>query len=104
MFDLMYEPLAGSSLKNLSRLVLQKKLRIDVRNMPRMIYATALSIIMAPFLIKKSIKFNKKIQQTKITKVPKNGIDREYMMNLYVDLHEKYLKERKLIPNGNRQK
>ena len=70
VFDLMYEPLAGSSLKNLSRLVLQNKLRIDVRYMPRMIYATAISTIMTPFRIKESIKFNKKIQQTQITKTP----------------------------------
>ncbi len=30
VFDLMYESLAGSSLKNLSRLVLQNKLRLDI--------------------------------------------------------------------------
>jgi len=70
VFDLMYEPLAGSSLKNLSRLVLQNKFRIDVSYIPRMIYATAISNIMAPFRIKESIMFNKKIQQTKITKSP----------------------------------
>ncbi len=70
VFDLMYEPLAGYSLKNLSRLVLQNRFRIDVRYMPRMIYATAISTIMTPFRIKESIKFNKKIQQTKITKTP----------------------------------
>jgi len=61
VFDLMYEPLAGSSLKNLGRLVLQNKLRIDVRYMPRMIYVTAISTIMSPFRIKESVNFNKKI-------------------------------------------
>jgi len=35
-----------------------------------MIYATAISTIMTPFRIKESMKFNKKIQQTKITKTP----------------------------------
>ena len=70
VFDLMYEPLAGSSLKNLSRLVLQNKLRIDVSYIPRMIYAIAISTIMAPFRIKESIKFNKKIKKNQNNKVP----------------------------------
>ena len=70
VFDVKYEPLAGSTVTNLFQLYAQNKFLISVRYMPRMFYATALSNIIAPFRIKENIKFNKKIKQTEIRHPP----------------------------------
>lgn len=70
VFDVKYEPLAGSSVTNLFRLYAQNKFLISIRYMPRMLYATALSNIIAPFRIKEKIKFNKSIKQTEIKHPP----------------------------------
>ncbi len=70
VFDVKYEPLAGASVTNILRLYAQNKFLISIRYMPRMLYATTLSSIIAPFRIKESIKFNKKIKQTEIKHPP----------------------------------
>jgi hypothetical protein len=70
VFDVKYEPLAGSSVTNMFRLYAQNKFLISVRYIPRMLYATALSTIIAPFRMKENIKFNKTIKQTEITRPP----------------------------------
>ncbi|HVQ00908.1 MAG TPA: sulfotransferase, partial [Candidatus Thermoplasmatota archaeon] len=70
VFDLKYEPLAGSSLTNLLRLASQNKFMVSARYMPRMLYATMMSSIIAPFRLKEYLQFNKKIQQTKLTHPP----------------------------------
>jgi hypothetical protein len=70
VFDVKYEPLAGASVTNLLRLYAQNKFLISIRYMPRALYATALSNIIAPFRIKENIKFNKKIKQTEMKHPP----------------------------------
>ncbi len=70
VFDVKYEPLAGSTVTNLFHLYAQNKFLISVRYIPRMLYATTLSNIIAPFRIKENIKFNKKIKQTEIKHPP----------------------------------
>jgi len=70
VFDVKYEPLAGSTVTNLFRLYAQNKFLISIRYMPRMLYATALSNIIAPFRLKENIKFNKIIKQTEMKHPP----------------------------------
>lgn len=70
VFDLMYEPLAGSSLTNLFRLTSQNKFRISPRYLPRFAYAILLSTILSPFRIKERINESKQIQITEIKKDP----------------------------------
>ena len=70
VFDVKYEPLAGANVTNIFRLYAQNKFLISIRYIPRMLYATALSNIIAPFRIKENIKFNKKIKQTEIKLPP----------------------------------
>jgi len=70
VFDVKYEPLAGASVTNLLRLYAQNKFLISIRYIPRMLYATVLSSIIAPFSIKDKIKYNKNIKRTEITPPP----------------------------------
>jgi hypothetical protein len=52
-FDIMYEPLAGSNLINLIRLLAQNSFHISIPYIPRMLYALMLSTVVTPFRIKK---------------------------------------------------
>jgi len=70
VFDVKYEPLAGSSVTNLLRLYAQNKFRISIQYIPRMLYATVLSNIIAPFSMKDKIQYNKSIKQTEIKHPP----------------------------------
>jgi len=70
VFDIMYEPLAGSSLSNLIRLLAQNNFMITPRYLPRMMYATMMSAIISPFRIKEHIKYHKKILGTTLKKDP----------------------------------
>lgn len=70
VFDIKYEPLAGANVTNLLRLYAQNKFLVSIRYMPRMLYATALSNIIAPFRLKEKLRFNKSIQQTEIKHPP----------------------------------
>lgn len=70
IFDIMYEPLAGSSLSNLFRLLSRNNFSITPRYMPRILYATLLSTILTPFRIKEHLKYHKKIIETSIKKDP----------------------------------
>ena len=64
------EPLAGDTLSNLLRLLVQNRFKIDFRYMPRMLYAITISSIMAPFRIKEHITFEKTIKETEIKHDP----------------------------------
>lgn len=64
------EPLAGDTLSNLLRLLVQNRFKIDFRYMPRMLYAITISSIMAPFRIKEHIMFEKTIKETEIKHDP----------------------------------
>ena len=70
VFDVKYEPLAGASVTNLFRLYAQNQFRISLQYIPRMLYATVLSNIIAPFHIKEKIKYDKSIKQTEIKHPP----------------------------------
>ena len=70
VFDVVYEPLAGSNFINLLHLLVQNRFRVSIRYMPRMLYATTLSSIIAPFRIVERLKFGKAIQQTEIKDSP----------------------------------
>ena len=70
VFDIMYEPLAGSSLTNLLRLSAQNKFMITPRYMPRYLYALLLSTVLSPFRIKEVVKESKHIFSTTIKKDP----------------------------------
>lgn len=69
-FDLMYEPLAGSSLSNLLQLLGQNKFRISIPYIPRFLYALTLSTIISPFRFKEHYKYHQQIKQTSISKDP----------------------------------
>ena len=69
-FDVMYEPLAGSSLSNLLTLLAQNKFHISIPYLPRFLYACALSSIISPFRLKEHIKYDKKIRETTLKKDP----------------------------------
>lgn len=60
------EPLAGTSLSNLVRLLVQNRFNIDGRYLPRIIYAMTISGLMTPLRIKEHIQFDTTIQKTDI--------------------------------------
>lgn len=70
VFDVKYEPLAGASVTNLLRLYAHNNFQISFPYLPRALYATVLSNVIAPFRIKEHIKFNKTIAHTKIEQSP----------------------------------
>jgi hypothetical protein len=70
VFDVMYEPLAGSSLTNLLRLTSQNKFRISPRYFPRFVYACLLCTLLSPFRIKENILQSKQIRSVQIDKDP----------------------------------
>ncbi|HHH77868.1 MAG TPA: sulfotransferase [Thermoplasmatales archaeon] len=70
IFDVVYEPLAGSSLTNLLRLLAQNKFKVSARYMPRFLYAVMLSGVISPFRIVERIKFDGKIRKTAIDHPP----------------------------------
>ncbi len=70
VFDVVYEPLAGSSLANLLRLLAQNRFRISAKYMPRFLYAVMLSSVISPFRIAERIKFDGRIRKTAICRPP----------------------------------
>ncbi|MBS3748211.1 MAG: sulfotransferase [Candidatus Thermoplasmatota archaeon] len=70
VFDIMYEPLAGSSLTNLLRLASQNRFRISPRYIPRFLYAMVLSTVLSPFRLKEHIKESDNIQSATIQNDP----------------------------------
>jgi len=63
-------PLAGYTLTNLFHLLRQNQFRISFRYLPRFIYSTFVSSIMAPFRIQEIKKFDTKIMNTTISHPP----------------------------------
>lgn len=70
IFDVMYEPLAGSSLSNLLRLISQNKFCISPRYIPRFAYAMLMSTILSPFRLKEKISESKNIWLTEVKEDP----------------------------------
>ncbi|HDS59742.1 MAG TPA: sulfotransferase [Thermoplasmatales archaeon] len=70
VFDLMYEPLAGSNLTNLLRLWAQNRFYIAPRYLPRLLYALTLSTVLSPFRVAESVKFGPRIRETELSHHP----------------------------------
>jgi hypothetical protein len=68
--NVTFEPLAGSTFINLLRLLSQNKFNVDLIGLPRLLYSIILSLSMSPMRFYENIKFNKKIDETKIDKHP----------------------------------
>ncbi|MDG6218854.1 MAG: sulfotransferase [Candidatus Thermoplasmatota archaeon] len=66
----MYEPLAGSSLSNLFRLLAQNNFHVSLKYVPRFSYAFLMSSVLTFFRLKESLRESKKIQSTQISKDP----------------------------------
>ncbi|HVQ00359.1 MAG TPA: sulfotransferase [Candidatus Thermoplasmatota archaeon] len=64
------EPLAGTSLSNLIRLLLENKCDIDVRYLPRLLYAMTVSGLATPLRIEEHLRFDTAIKNTKIEHHP----------------------------------
>ena len=64
------EPLAGGTLQNLLRLLIQNRFKIDFRYMPRMLYSVTISSMMTPLRMKEHIKFDKTIKETEVQNDP----------------------------------
>jgi hypothetical protein len=64
------EPLAGASLTNLVRLLIQNRFRIDGRYLPRMLYAMTISGLMTPLRIREHLQFDTAIKKTEIEHHP----------------------------------
>lgn len=70
VFDIMYEPLAGSSLSNFFRLLAQNKIHISLKYVPRFSYAFLMSSVLTPFRLKELFRESKKIRSTQLSKDP----------------------------------
>jgi hypothetical protein len=68
--NVTFEPLAGSTFINILRLLAQNRFKIDLIGFPRILYSIFLSLSMSPLRFYENIKYNKKIDQTKIEKEP----------------------------------
>ena len=70
VFDVMYEPLAGSSLTNLFRLAAQNRFQISPRYLPRFMYAVLMATILSPFRIKEHMFESKQVRLTEVSNDP----------------------------------
>ena len=68
--DVSFEPLAGSTLTNLLRLLAQNRFKIDPIGFPRLVYSFFLSTALSPLNLYEKIRFDKKIKKVKISKPP----------------------------------
>jgi hypothetical protein len=64
------EPLAGTSLSNLARLLLQNRFKIDMRYLPRLAYASTVCSLLAPLRLREHLQFNTRIRETRIPHHP----------------------------------
>jgi len=64
------EPLAGTSLSNLMRLLVENRFNIDGRYLPRLLYAITISGLATPLRIKEHLQFDSIIKKTEIEHHP----------------------------------
>jgi hypothetical protein len=69
-FDVTFEPLAGSTLTNLIRLLSQNRFKISLIGFPRAFYSILLCLIISPLNIVERVRFHKKINQTTVVHPP----------------------------------
>src|SRR4030042_2086364 len=65
-----YTPLAGYTLPNLFRMLVQNRFHISPRYAARFAYSVALSTIMSPFYFRERVKYDKQTAETPIVKDP----------------------------------
>ncbi|NIA09929.1 MAG: sulfotransferase [Nitrospiraceae bacterium] len=70
VFDVVYEPLAGSGLMNLLRLLAQNRFRMSIKYIPRLLYAITLSGVISPFRVAERMKFGGRIKNTAVQHPP----------------------------------
>ena len=68
LFNVTFEPLAGSTMTNILRLLSQNNFKIDPVGYPRIIYSIFLSFAMSPLRLYEKFKFDNKIINTEIKK------------------------------------
>jgi hypothetical protein len=68
--NVTFEPLAGATFTNILRLLSQNRFKVDLIGFPRILYSIILSLSMSPLRFYENIKFNKKIDETRIDKHP----------------------------------
>ncbi len=76
MFKLVYngrdyltvekQPLAGSSINNWVKLLVENRFRVDWRFIPRAMYVSLMVAILTPFRIREALKHNDKIEKSKV--------------------------------------
>lgn len=65
--DVGMQPLAGTSLVNWVKLLIENRLRVDWQFIPKALYVTLMVTAITPFRIYEKIKFNKRLEHVKIT-------------------------------------
>jgi len=63
-------PLPGYTFPNYLYLLAQNKFKVNAQYIPRMIYSLSFSTIMLPFYLKERLQFDKRTEQTEITRPP----------------------------------
>lgn len=69
-FEVTFEPLAGFGFTNLLRIIAQNKFNISPRYSARLLYSFLLSSILTPFRVRETMKYQKIIEDTRISKHP----------------------------------
>jgi hypothetical protein len=64
------QPLAGTALSNLMRVLIENKFDIDIRYLPRLLYAITISSLATPLRIKEHLQFDSAIKNTEIEQHP----------------------------------
>ncbi|MCH7559178.1 MAG: sulfotransferase, partial [Planctomycetes bacterium] len=65
--DMGMQPLAGTSFVNWVKLLMENRFRVDWQFIPKALYVTLMVTAMTPIRIYEKIKFDKKLENIKIT-------------------------------------
>ncbi len=68
--NITFTPLPGSTFTNLMRLLAQNRFKIGLTGIPRALYSLIMSLILSPLNVYEKIRFDEKIEQTRIEKSP----------------------------------
>jgi hypothetical protein len=68
--EMMMHYLQGNTLKNWIRLLLEIKFKIEIKNIPKVLYITFMIVLVTPIRLYEALKYRKKIMNTEITKEP----------------------------------
>ncbi len=70
VFDVMYEPLAGANTTTFLRLLAQNRFAVAGRYLPRLLYAAAISTVLAPFRLLDTVRYGSAVAGTDIERQP----------------------------------